>query len=118
MDFEKYDITLIGDGASQEDTADYLNALPEQIRVLYWKPSYPATGEEYVRHMQFIKNNQKEVPAELEDFYRRELRRILGMSKFDYAVILTDIKRFFPAMVGIPKVKQVFGTENWQEIIK
>lgn len=118
MDFEKYDITLIGDGASQEDTADYLNALPEQIRVLYWKPSYPATGEEYVRHMQFIKNNQKEVPAELEDFYRRELRRILGMSKFDYAVILTDIKRFFPAMVGIPEVKQVFGTENWQEIIK
>jgi len=43
---KKYDITLIGDGASQEDTADYLNALPEQVRVLYWKPSYPATGEE------------------------------------------------------------------------
>ncbi len=115
-DFNKYDITLIGDGASQTDTADYLNALPEEVRVLYWKPSYPATGEEYVRHMQFIKSDKEKIPEELESFYERELRRILGMAKFDYAVIFTDEKKFFPVMSGKLDVKKVFGAENWEEV--
>ena len=54
----------------------------------------------------------------LLDFYRRELRRMIGMSKFDYALVFTDMKKFFPAMSGALDVKQIFNIENWQNLLK
>lgn len=42
----------------------------------------------------------------LKDFYSRELRRVIGMSHFDYAVVLTKMKRFFPIMSGSLDVKK------------
>ena len=36
------------------------------------------------------------------------------MSKFDYALVFTDMKKFFPAMSGALDVKQIFNIENWQ----
>ena len=52
------------------------------------------------------------------DFYSRELRRVIGMSHFDYAVVLTKMKRFFPIMSGSLDVKKIYTTENWEEILK
>ena len=40
------------------------------------------------------------------------------MSKFDYAVVFTDMKKFFPAMSGALDVKQIYDIENWQEVLK
>ena len=54
----------------------------------------------------------------LLDFYRRELRMMIGMSKFDYALVFTDMKKFFPAMSGALDVKQIFNIENWQNLLK
>ena len=65
-----------------------------------------------------MKAEETEVPEMLLDFYKRELRRILGMSKFDYAVVFTDMKKFFPAMSGALDVKQIYDIENWQEVLK
>lgn len=95
-----------------------MNELSKEVRVLYWKRSYPATDEEYVCHKKFMKAEETEVPEMLLDFYKRELRRILGMSKFDYAVVFTDMKKFFPAMSGALDVKQIYDIENWQEVLK
>ena len=39
-----------------------------------------------------MKSKKTEVPEMLLDFYRRELRRMIGMSKFDYALVFTDMK--------------------------
>lgn len=117
-DYDKIDITLIGDGASDPKAADYLNRLDARIRVLYWKPSYPETGEEHIRHTEFLKSEDKVVPDELKSFYDRELRRIVGMSAFDYALILTDRKRFFPSMADTFNVKKIFDRDNWSEVMK
>lgn len=117
-DYARVDITLIGDGASDPEVADYLDGLDTRVRVLYWKPSYPETGEEHIRHTEFMKSEDKIVPDELKAFYKRELRRIMGMSQFDYALILTDRKKFFPAMSEAFHVKKIFGRENWQEVLK
>ena len=118
VDFEHFDVTLIGNGAKEEESAKKLNELSKEVRVLYWKRSYPATDEEYVCHKKFMKAEETEVPEMLLDFYKRELRRILGMSKFDYAVVFTDMKKFFPAMSGALDVKQIYDIENWQEVLK
>ena len=48
VDYEHFDVTLIGNGAKEEESSEKLNSLPKEIRVLYWKRSYPATDEEYV----------------------------------------------------------------------
>lgn len=117
VDFDHFDITLIGNGAKEEESAKRLDELPKEVRVLYWKRSYPATDEEYVRHSKFMKSKKTEPSRELRDFYKRELRRILGMSRFDYAVIFTDMKKFFPAMSGALDVKQIFNMENWPEVL-
>lgn len=110
-DLEKYDVTLIGDGADQEETAEFLNGLPEQIRVLYWKPSYPATGEEYVRYLDFMKEGET-VPEELKGFFRREARRMTGGSRFDYAVTLTDHKKIFQVISDCLEMKEVLGKDS------
>ena len=65
-----------------------------------------------------MKSKKTEVPDMLLDFYRRELRRMIGMSKFDYALVFTDMKKFFPAMSGALDVKQIFNIENWQNLLK
>lgn len=116
IDLQQYDLTLIGDGASDETAADYLNQLPKEVRVLYWKPSYPETGEEHIRHTQFMKSDSQKVPEQLRDFYERELYRMIGMSQFDYAVIFTKQKKFFPVMSGALNVKKIFNSENWREL--
>ena len=54
----------------------------------------------------------------LKDFYSRELRRVLGMSKFDYAVIFTSKKKFFPVLSGKLDVKKVYGAKNWQKVLE
>ena len=118
VDYEHFDVTLIGNGAKEEESSEKLNSLPKEIRVLYWKRSYPATDEEYVCHKKFMKSKKTEVPEMLLDFYRRELRRMIGMSKFDYALVFTDMKKFFPAMSGALDVKQIFNIENWQNLLK
>ena len=118
MDYEHFDVTLIGNGAKEEESSEKLNSLPKEIRVLYWKRSYPATDEEYVCHKKFMKSKKTEVPEMLLDFYRRELRRMIGMSKFDYSLVFTDMKKFFPAMSGALDVKQIFNIENWQNLLK
>lgn len=117
VDFEHFDITLIGNGAKEEESSKKLDELPKEVRVLYWKRSYPATDEEYVRHNKFMKSKKTEPSEALKDFYKRELRRILGMSKFDYAVVFTDMKKFFPVMSGALDVKQIFNMDNWQEVL-
>lgn len=117
VDFEHFDITLIGNGAKEEESSEKLDELPKEVRVLYWKRSYPATDEEYVRHNKFMKSKKTEPSEALKDFYKRELRRILGMSKFDYAVVFTDMKKFFPVMSGALDVKQIFNMDNWQEVL-
>ena len=43
---------------------------------------------------------------------------MIGMSKFDYALVFTDMKKFFPAMSGALDVKQIFNIENWQNLLK
>lgn len=91
-----------------EKAAERVADLPKEVRVLYWKRSYPATDEEYVCHDQFIKSESEEVPEMLKDFYSRELRRVIGMSHFDYAVVLTKMKRFFPIMSGSLDVKKIY----------
>ena len=116
-DYDKVDITLIGDGASDPGVADYLNNLDIRVRVLYWKPSYPETGEEHIRHIEFMKSEGKEAPEELKEFYRREMRRIAGISRFDYALILTDRKKFFPVLSGELNLKKIFDRENWREAL-
>ena len=118
VDYEHFDVTLIGNGAKEEESSEKLDNLPKEIRVLYWKRSYPATDEEYVCHKKFMKSKKTEVPEMLLDFYRRELRRMIGMSKFDYALVFTDMKKFFPAMSGALDVKQIFNIENWQDLLK
>ena len=118
MDYEHFDVTLIGNGAKEEESSEKLDSLPKEIRVLYWKRSYPATDKEYVCHKKFMKSKKTEVPEMLLDFYRRELRRMIGMSKFDYALVFTDMKKFFPAMSGALDVKQIFNIENWQNLLK
>ena len=117
VDFEHFDITLIGNGAKEEESSEKLDELPKEVRVLYWKRSYPATDEEYVRHNKFMKSKKTEPSEALKDFYKRELRRILGISKFDYAVVFTDMKKFFPVMSGALDVKQIFNMDNWQEVL-
>ena len=106
---QKYDFTVIGNGAEEETVSRYLNELPKEVRVLYWKPSYPATGEEYIRHLEFMKSQEEEVPEELEDFYERELCRTLGMCRFRYAVFLSDKKCFFPAMSRKFQTEKIFS---------
>ncbi len=118
VDFSKMDITLIGNGAKEENSAQKLRELPKEVRVLYWKRSYPATDEEYVCHEQFISSDSKKAPEQLHDFYKRELRRMIGMSQFDYAVVFTNKKRFFPVMTGELKVKKIFTSKNWQDVFE
>ena len=112
------DVTLIGNGSGRESAEEKLNTLPKEVRVLYWKRSYPATDEEYVCHQMFMDSDSKEVPEMLKDFYSRELRRVLGMSKFDYAVIFTSKKKFFPVLSGKLDVKKVYGAKNWQKVLE
>ena len=118
VDYEHFDITLIGNGAKEEESSEKLDKLPKEVRVLYWKRSYAATDEEYVCHKKFMKSKKTEVPEMLLDFYRRELRRMLGMSEFDYAVVFTDMKKFFPVMSGALDVKQIFSMNDWREVLK
>ena len=118
IDFAHIDISLVASGVKDEKAAERVADLPKKVRVLYWKRSYPATDEEYVCHDQFIKSESEEVPEMLKDFYSRELRRVIGMSHFDYAVVLTKMKRFFPIMSGSLDVKKIYTTENWEEILK
>lgn len=118
VDFSKMDVTLIGNGAKEESSAQKLRELPKEVRVLYWKRSYPATDEEYVCHQQFMKSGSTKVPEQLHDFYKRELRRMIGMSKFDYAVVFTNEKKFFPAMAGGLKVKKIFTSKNWRDVFE
>ena len=118
IDFAHMDVSLVASGVKDEKAAERVADLPKEVRVLYWKRSYPATDEEYVCHDQFIKSESEEVPEMLKDFYSRELRRVIGMSHFDYAVVLTKMKRFFPIMSGSLDVKKIYTTENWEEILK
>ena len=118
VDFSRMDVTLIGNGSGRESAEEKLNTLPKEVRVLYWKRSYPATDEEYVCHQMFMDSDSKEVPEMLKDFYSRELRRVLGMSKFDYAVIFTSKKKFFPVLSGKLDVKKVYGAKNWQKVLE
>lgn len=112
------DITLIGSGAENENVARKLEELSKKIRILYWKRSYPATDEEYVCHEQFMKTESDEVPEMLKDFYDRELHRIIGKSNFDYVMLFTGKKEFFPAMSEKMKVKKIFTMENWKDFFE
>ena len=118
VDMERFDITLIGTGAENEKTAQKLEELSKKIRVLYWKPSYPATDEEYVCHDRFMKSESQDVPEMLEDFYSREFGRLTGKSQFNYVAVFTERKEFFPVMSKKIQVKRIFTGDNWREILK
>lgn len=98
MDYEKFDVTVITLGAGDADVAERINSLPKEVRVLYRSATFNATLEEAGRHAMIMERGLDagiDAPANL---YRRELRRSIGMSKFDYVIEFTGYSNLFSVM--------------------
>ena len=80
---------------------------------LYKKLESYGQSDYYPFHMPGHKRNKASSAGEFP--FERDITEISG---FDYAVVFTDMKKFFPAMSGALDVKQIYDIENWQEVLK
>lgn len=94
IDYDKFDVTVLAQ--SETGSADErINSVLDAVRVLYWKPFYEATLEEFARHLLMEKRDPESKMCPPYEFYRRELTRAAGDSKFDYAVSFADSSAIF-----------------------
>lgn len=90
MDFDKLDVTLLAQ-ENPETGTEFLNHLPREVRVLFWKPYYAGTLEEYARH-ELAAKHKVCLPY---DFYRREWKRAVGECSFDLAADFSGSSEMF-----------------------
>lgn len=117
FDLQKLDVTLLVQSSKEAGCEKNIEDIPKQIRVLYWKPFYVADTQEYARHllMDNIEDGSKMcVP---NDFYRRELKRAVGDSTFDYAAAFSlDCSVFLGILSVMEKTcKIIWMNQKWDK---
>lgn len=100
LDYEKYDVTLLAGGDGDDEAELRICNLPKAIRVLYRGQPVNAVPQEKALYEMSLKKGDHSTSSELEDFYKREIRRLFGESHFDYAVDLTGKDGLFSRMVS------------------
>lgn len=102
LDYEKYDLTLIVPHTEDEEIFDWIRNVDSRVRVLRRTGTHAATEEERVC-MEIVSKHGKTDPLYEEYYkqyfptkvYKRELRRIVGQTHYDFAMDYSQKSPYF-----------------------
>lgn len=95
IDYSKFDVTVLVDGKHTRETAERINQMPKEVRVLRCATPYCATQRENANHMIVMEQGIEAGDRCVGAFYQRELYRLVGESKFDYAIEFSGYSRMY-----------------------
>ena len=96
IDYSKYDVTVSVGPTKNKEAIETIKAIRPEVRVLYWNGKHNAMNLE--EEALFALNMKHGLDAGWDapkDICRRELGRLFGKSRFDYAIEYTGYSKFY-----------------------
>lgn len=109
IDYSAYDVTLIDYGNIKEEKINNMKAIHREVHIIHRVGTWNATVLEKFRHKFFLQKGiykdwmRRIIPTKM---YKRELERMIGLSKFDIGIDFSGYSPFWATLFAFGDFKR------------